>query len=102
MANKSYDAKDIQVLEGLDAVRLRPGMYIGTTGPKGLHHLLWEIVDNAIDEAANGYCDRVIVTLNQDGSLTVEDNGRGILVDIHPTLKISAVEVVYTKLHAGG
>ena len=102
MANKSYDAKDIQVLEGLDAVRLRPGMYIGTTGPKGLHHLLWEIVDNAIDEAANGYCDRVIVTLNQDGSLTVEDNGRGIPVDIHPTLKISAVEVVYTKLHAGG
>ena len=102
MATKSYDAKDIQVLEGLDAVRLRPGMYIGTTGPKGLHHLLWEIVDNAIDEAANGYCDRVIVTLNQDGSLTVEDNGRGIPVDIHPTLKISAVEVVYTKLHAGG
>lgn len=100
--NKSYDAKDIQVLEGLDAVRLRPGMYIGTTGPKGMHHLLWEVVDNAIDEAANGFCDRVIVTLNKDGSATVEDNGRGVPVDMHPTLKISAVEVVYTKLHAGG
>ncbi|MBQ7453404.1 MAG: type IIA DNA topoisomerase subunit B [Clostridia bacterium] len=100
--HKSYEAKDIEVLEGLDAVRLRPGMYIGTTGQKGLHHLIWELVDNAIDEAANGYCDRIIVTLNPDGSATVEDNGRGIPVDIHPTLKISAVEVVYTKLHAGG
>ena len=75
---------------------------IGTTGPKGLHHLIWELVDNAIDEAANGYCDRIIVSLNKDGSVTVEDNGRGIPVDIHPTLKVSAVEVVYTKLHAGG
>lgn len=102
MAKNTYDAKDIQVLEGLDAVRLRPGMYIGTTGPKGLHHLIWEIVDNAIDEAANKYCDRIIVTLNKDGSVTVEDNGRGIPVDMHPVLKKSAVEVVYTELHAGG
>lgn len=102
MAKTSYDAKDIQVLEGLDAVRLRPGMYIGTTGPKGLHHLIWEIVDNAIDEAANNYCNRIIVTLNKDGSVTVEDNGRGIPVDMHPVLKKSAVEVVYTELHAGG
>ena len=99
---KTYNAKDIQVLEGLDAVRLRPGMYIGTTGPKGLHHLIWEIVDNAIDEAANKYCNRIIVTLNKDGSVTVEDNGRGIPVDMHPVLKKSAVEVVYTELHAGG
>jgi len=102
MAKNTYQAKDIQVLEGLDAVRLRPGMYIGTTGPKGLHHLIWEIVDNAIDEAANKFCDRIIVTLNKDGSVTVEDNGRGIPVDIHPVLKKSAVEVVYTELHAGG
>lgn len=101
-AKKSYDAKDITVLEGLDAVRLRPGMYIGTTGPKGLHHLIWEILDNSIDEAANGYCTRIIITLNSDGSITVEDNGRGIPVDIHPVLKVSAVEVVYTQLHAGG
>lgn len=99
---KSYDAKDITVLEGLDAVRLRPGMYIGTTGAKGLHHLIWEILDNSIDEAANGYCSRIILSLNSDGSVTVEDNGRGIPVDIHPVLKVSAVEVVYTQLHAGG
>ena len=86
---KSYDAKDIKVLEGLDAVRLRPGMYIGTTGPKGLHHILWEIVDNGMDEAANGFADRIDVQLNRDGSVTVEDNGRGIPVDIHPQLKAS-------------
>jgi len=102
MATKNYDSKDIVVLEGLDAVRLRPGMYIGTTGPKGFHHLLWEIVDNAIDEIACGHGDTIIITLNKDGSATVEDNGRGIPVDKHPTLKKSGVEVVYTTLHAGG
>ncbi len=102
MANTTYEAKDILVLEGLDAVRLRPGMYIGTTGQKGLHHLLWEIVDNAIDEIANGFGDKIEITLNQDGSATVKDNGRGIPVDIHPTSKVSAVQVVFTELHAGG
>ncbi|MGI6701004.1 MAG: DNA gyrase/topoisomerase IV subunit B [Christensenellales bacterium] len=96
-----YSAEDIQVLEGLEAVRLRPGMYIGTTGAKGLHHILWEIVDNGIDELANGYGDTLRVTLNADNSVSVEDNGRGIPIDIHPTLKISGVEVVFTQLHAG-
>ena len=100
--SKTYEAKDIQVLEGLDAVRMRPGMYIGTTGIKGLHHLLWEIVDNAVDEAANGYADRIEIVLHKDNSVTVTDNGRGIPVDIHPQLKISGVEVVFTQLHAGG
>ena len=99
---QTYDAKNIQVLEGLDAVRMRPGMYIGSTGSRGLHHLLWEIVDNAIDEAANGFADEVLVTLHQDGSASVFDNGRGMPVDTHPTLGISGVEVIYTKLHAGG
>ena len=102
MAVKSYDAKDIQVLEGLDAVRLRPGMYIGTTGPKGLHHLIWEIVDNSIDEASNKHGNRIIVTLKKGGAVSIEDNGRGIPVDLHPTMKIPAVEVVFTQLHAGG
>ena len=102
MAEKNYDAKDIVVLEGLDAVRLRPGMYIGTTGTKGMHHLLWEIVDNAIDEISNGHGDTITITLNPDNSVTVEDNGRGIPVDMHPTLHKSGVEVVYTTLHAGG
>ena len=97
-----YEAKDIVVLEGLDAVRLRPGMYIGTTGPKGFHHILWEIVDNAIDEISSGFGSTITITLNQDGSATVEDDGRGIPVDIHPTMKKSGVEVVYTTLHAGG
>ena len=99
---KSYDAKDIQILEGLDAVILRPGMYIGTTGPKGLHHLVWEIVDNSVDEAANGYCTRIIVTLHKDGSISIEDNGRGIPVGVHPQKKVSAAEIVFTELHAGG
>ena len=98
----TYSSQDLQVLEGLDAVRLRPGMYIGSTGSRGLHHLLWEIVDNAIDEAANGYGDMVRVTLLKDGGACVEDNGRGIPVDPHPKLGISGVEVVFTKLHAGG
>ena len=99
---RSYDAKDIQVLEGLDAVRLRPGMYIGTTSARGLHHLVWEIVDNAIDEAANKYATTVDVVINKDGSISVKDDGRGIPVDIHPVLKKSGVEVVFTQLHAGG
>ncbi len=102
MAEKKYESKDIVVLDGLDAVRLRPGMYIGTTSSRGFHHILWEIVDNAIDEISNGFGDTIKITLNTDGSATVEDNGRGIPVDLHPTLKKSGVEVVYTTLHAGG
>ena len=97
-----YSAKNLEVLEGLDAVRMRPGMYIGSTGIKGLHHILWEIVDNAIDEAANGHANRVKVTLHSDGSASVEDNGRGIPTDIHPKEKVSGVQLVFTKLHAGG
>ena len=97
-----YSAKNLEVLEGLDAVRMRPGMYIGSTGIKGLHHILWEIVDNAIDEAANGHANRVKVTLHTDGSASVEDNGRGIPTDIHPKEKVSGVQLVFTKLHAGG
>ena len=100
--NEEYSAKNLEVLEGLDAVRMRPGMYIGSTGIKGLHHILWEIVDNAIDEAANGYANRVKVTLHTDGSASVEDNGRGIPTDIHPKEKVSGVQLVFTKLHAGG
>ena len=100
--NDEYSAKNLEVLEGLDAVRMRPGMYIGSTGIKGLHHILWEIVDNAIDEAANGFANKVKVTLHADGSASVEDNGRGIPTDIHPKEKVSGVQLVFTKLHAGG
>ncbi len=99
---KSYNAKDLVVLEGLDAVRLRPGMYIGSTGSRGVHHILWEIVDNSIDELSNGFGSQITVTLHKDFSATVEDDGRGIPVDIHPTYKVSGAELVFTKLHAGG
>ena len=97
-----YGAEDIQVLEGLEAVRRRPGMYIGSTSARGLHHLVYEVVDNSIDEAMAGYCDRIEVVLNQDGSVTVIDNGRGIPVDIHPKVGLPAVQVALTMLHAGG
>ena len=97
-----YGASNIQVLKGLEAVRKRPGMYIGSTGPKGLHHLVYETVDNSIDEAMAGFCDTVIIALEKDDVVRVEDNGRGIPVDIHPTEKISALELVLTRLHAGG
>ena len=101
MAKEDYDAKDLTVLEGLDAVRKRPGMYIGTTDSQGLMHCLWEIIDNAVDEALAGFCNAIVVTLHMDGSITVADNGRGIPVDKEPKTKLSGVEVVLTKLHAG-
>ena len=97
-----YSAKDLQVLEGLEAVRKRPGMYIGTTASAGLHHLVWEIVDNSIDEALAGFCDKITVTINKGDTITVVDNGRGIPVDIVAKSGLSGVETVFTILHAGG
>src|SRR6187200_2798235 len=103
MASANYTAKDITVLEGLEPVRRRPGMYIGGVGSAGLHHLVWEILDNSIDEAMNGYASNIWVTLHKDGSsITIEDDGRGIPVDKHPRSKKSALEVIFTVLHAGG
>ncbi len=100
--NKEYGASQIQVLEGLEPVRKRPGMYIGSTGPRGLHHLVYEIVDNSIDEALQGYCSEIYVSINFDGSITVKDNGRGIPVEVHPQTGKSTLETVLTVLHAGG
>ncbi|MDR3587097.1 MAG: DNA gyrase subunit B [Desulfosporosinus sp.] len=102
MSETQYNAESIQVLEGLEAVRKRPGMYIGSTGSRGLHHLAYEIIDNAIDEAGAGFCDQIAVTVNIDGSITIEDNGRGIPVDIHSVKKIPAVRLAFETLHAGG
>ena len=98
----SYDESEIKVLEGLEAVRKRPGMYIGTTSASGLHHLVWEVVDNSVDEAMAGYCDLIQVTLLPDGGCRVADNGRGIPTDMHPEFKMTGVEIALTKLGGGG
>ena len=98
----NYSSKDIQVLEGLDPVRKRPGMYIGSTSSTGLHHLLWEILDNSVDEALNGYCDSIEITLDSDQGVTISDNGRGVPVDLYQNKKKSAMEILFTTLHSGG
>ena len=97
-----YTGKEIVILEGLEAVRKRPGMYIGSTGPRGLHHLIWEILDNSIDEQLAGFCNEIHITMLKDGGMCIKDNGRGVPVDIHPTKKVATERVVYTILHAGG
>lgn len=100
MAANKYDANSISILEGLEAVRMRPGMYIGSVGTKGLNHLIYEIADNSVDEHLAGFCTQINVTLNDDGTATIKDNGRGIPIGIHPKAGIPAVEVVFTVLHA--
>ena len=97
-----YNSKDIQVLEGLEPVRKRPGMYIGSTSSTGLHHLLWEILDNSVDEALNGYCDKIEISLTTDHGVTIKDNGLGIPVDLFKKTKKSAMEILFTTLHSGG